>query len=551
MCKGSISFAIPEERVSRVKYSNEFPMGALNLACRWAKLEPADIHTFAIAWNPAYHIANKTRASISRWPAHPAARFFSNANHILPWASANPSLQTIQTFMLEKGRRLQIHFVDHHLCHAFLGLAASGYKSAAVLCLDGYGEKAACVIYNVGPKKLEKVFEVKFPDSLGLFYSAVTQHMGYKADHDEWKVMGAAAHGNPARFVKKLEKLIPSDSEQIFQMNKDFLNPQDNEHTFIWNKKANKLFGPPREKGARLSRRDFDLASAAQLVFEKRLIQAAKKAKKLTRQKNLIYTGGCAMNCLANASLRKNGVFEKMHVSFAPDDSGNSIGAALAVHSGLKRFNLPRIETTFYGPSFEDDDIYSLLVRMRLPCNRIKNPSKTAAEYLVRGKILGWFQGRSEFGQRALGNRSILANPRIANIKETLNLAIKMREGYRPFAPSVLKEFAGDYFDVVGDPTDYRFMGFTAKLRSQYKKELSSIVNIDGMSRIQVVLKQDNPLFHQLISSFKNETNIPMVINTSFNLDAEPIVCSPTDAIRTFYSSGLNALFLGSFILEK
>jgi carbamoyltransferase len=363
--------------------------------------------------------------------------------------------------------------------------------------------------------------------------------------------MGAAAHGNPARFLKKLEQLIPSDPDQIFRMNKDFLNPQDNEHAFIWNKKVNKLFGPPRKKGASLSRRDFDLAAAAQIVFEKKLIQAAKKAKKLTRQKNLIYTGGCAMNCLANASLRKIKVFDKTHVSFAPDDSGNSIGAALAVHSGFKRFNFARIETTFYGPSFEDADIYSLLMRMRLPGNRLKNPSKTAAEYLVKGKILGWFQGRSEFGQRALGNRSILANPQVADIKKTLNLAIKMREGYRPFAPSVLREFACDYFDVVGDPTDYKFMGFTAKLRSKHRKKLLSIVNIDGMSRIQVVSKQDNPLFHQLISSFKNKTNIPMVINTSFNLDGEPIVCSPTDAIRTFYSSGLDALFLGSFILEK
>ncbi len=495
---GELLFAVAEERISRVKHDAGFPKNAIQ-AC---------------------HGLNSTLHFLSMWHQESGAKKFA------------------QQFGPTKAK---MRFVDHHLAHAISAFAYSGFEDAAVVVMDGRGAWEATTIWHGRNGRLDPVLMIPFPDSVGYFYSEFTEFLGFHRNSDEWKVMGLAPYGKPgvdlSAFIDLKTAPYRIHTRQLAA----------NGATSFGRMTA--LLGPARVAESEIDDRHKNIAYAVQDACETAMMNVVRMAIEKTRCRNVCLAGGVALNSKANGKIIASGLVDNMFVQPAASDDGVALGAALAPYldDNGKLSNKP-MRHGYWGPCFDDDAIESALRTYKLRYTQLPDPAATAAELLSKGKILGWFQGRMEFGPRALGSRSILADPRDPEMNVKVNNAVKFREWWRPFAPSLKKEAAGEYLESA---TDSPFMILTAQVRSEKRSIIPSVTHVDGSARPQTVEKEINPLYWRLIDEFGKRTGVPVIMNTSFNLRGEAIVHTPTDAIRTFFSSGMDALVIGSFLVQK
>jgi carbamoyltransferase len=430
----------------------------------------------------------------------------------------------------------QWHFVDHHLAHAASAFFVCPFKNAAVLTLDGRGEKATTSYYKGEGYDLELIKQINMPHSLGILYERLTTHLGFLHSSDEYKVMALASFGKP-KFVREFRDIISVNNQGEYAI-------KDVDFT--------KYFGPPRQKGEEFKEEHFDIAHSLQLVLEETVLKLVHWLHEETHMENLCLAGGVALNCVLNARLRDQGPFKNIWVQPAAGDAGTALGAALVVDHQESEYMMNGsrayvMEHAYLGPEFGEDEIENFLRWAKVPYERLNNVAKETAELLVQDKVIGWFQGRMEFGPRALGARSIIASPLHAHMQARLN-EIKDREDFRPVAPVVLEEEAKKWF-MNADTS--AFMLFIYDVYLDKVKEIPAVCHVDRTARIQTIRRTQNPIYYDVIKAFEKKTGVPILINTSFNTRGKPIVCTPKDALECFWTSPMDALVIGPFLIRK
>jgi carbamoyltransferase len=537
---GAVLFAIAEERLSRIKQDSSFPKRAIQACLKFAGISVNDLDYITQSWpRPGGVIRHDLKCmATGKIPTS-----FGNLKNALISATSN-ILDKGGAVSFERGfgpYRARFRFIDHHLAHAISGYSYSGFDNAAVLVIDGRGAWESTSLWHGLDGRLTKIWTIPWPNSLGLFYAYFTDLLGFTAYSDEWKVMGLAPYGVPGFDLKNY--IVPHGNEYRVK-SRALLR-----FGFGSDNRARGAFGPPRIPESAIEQRHKDIAFATQEACERAMLALAREAVARTGTRSLCLAGGVALNSKANGKILSSGLVDRIFIQPAAGDDGACLGAALSPYlEGAGRLPVKAMRHPYFGTGYSDDEVEASLTRAKLPFVRVSNPSRTAAELISRRKILGWFQGRMEFGPRALGNRSILADPRDPSMTLNVNNAVKFREAWRPFAPSILKESADRYLESAADSP---FMILTGQIRPEMRSEIPAVTHVDGSARPHTVDRQDNPMYWELISEFNRLTGVPVVMNTSFNLRGEPIVQSPGDAIRTFYSSGLDALILGSFLVEK
>jgi len=466
-------------------------------------------------------------------------------------------------------------FAEHHESHAASAFYPSPFAEAAVLTMDGVGEWATSS-YGVGRgKDLELFAELHYPHSLGMLYSAFTYYTGFKVNSGEYKVMGLAPYGTPRYVDLIFDKLVQLKDDGSFKLNLDYFNYVHG--LTMTNGAFDRLFaGPPRKPESPITQREMDVAASVQVVTEEIVLRMARHVQRETGLANLCLAGGVALNCVANGRLLREGPFERLWIQPAAGDAGGAVGVALAIeHKVLGNARRQRAEGdgmkgSYLGPAFSDDEIARFLAATGAVAEKLPLPSliERTAELLAQEKVVGWLQGRMEFGPRALGNRSILGDPRSPRMQSVMNLKIKFREGFRPFAPSVLREHLSEYFEL---DVDSPYMLLVAPVRAPHRIPMSAeqqrlfgieklnvprssipaVTHVDYSARIQTVHAETNPTYHALLSRFHQLTGCPVLVNTSFNVRGEPIVCTPRDAYRCFMRTEMEHLVLGPYLLDK
>ncbi len=440
----------------------------------------------------------------------------------------------------------KFHFVPHHLAHAASAFYSSGYRESGVLTIDGFGEKSSSIFAIGGPDGLQILEETLLPGSLGVLYMMMTAFLGFKPLEGEYRVMGLASYGNPETYTKQFEDLFEQQPDgtclTTTLVRADFA-------AYI-----ESLFGPARVPGGPVTRREMDIAAALQKCFEDAMLCRMAYLKQKYAIKRICLAGGAALNVVMTGKLARSGLFEKTYVFPAAGDDGASIGAAQYVYHEVLRQPLPGgpVRTMSLGPSFSQNQVSQALQTHagKLAFHKVDNVEQAVADALVDGKVVGWFQGRMEFGPRALGNRSILADPRTDEMRDVVNTRVKLREEFRPFAPAALAEFCDEYFDMDGVGRS-SFMEFVVPARQLGAEKAKAVVHIDGSARIQTVDRADNEPFWKVIEAFRKRTGVPIVLNTSFNVRGEPIVCTPEDAIRCFLSTNIDLLVIEGYVVAK
>ena len=537
---GKVVHAVAEERLSRVKHDGSFPLRAIESCLTAASVRPTDIDFVCFGWSAVHKafLHDLSNFVSGKCPID-FVNVASTVRYFLSMTRQNGGAKLFEDHFGPTMARKR--FVDHHLAHAISAYAYSGFEDATVLVLDGRGAWEATSIWHGRSGKLEHVWTIPWPNSLGLFYAQFTNYLGFQPYSDEWKVMGLAPYGEPGINLQ------------------DFIAPNDNPYKvshrlLLGSNKApvagiESRFGTRRVPESEIEARHKNLAFAVQESCEAAMMTLARTAVGKTGCRNLCLAGGVALNSKANGKIAVSGLVDRIFVQPAASDDGVCLGAALAPYlENDGKLPLHKMCHAYLGPAYSDEQIEQTLHMYKLRATRVANLSAAAAEMIANGKILGWFQGKMEFGPRALGARSILADPRDPEMNAKVNGAVKFRESWRPFAPSVLAEIAGQY---VESATDSPFMVLTAQVRPEKRSVIPSVTHVDGSARPQIVERDVNPLYWQLIHEFGQRTGVPVVMNTSFNLRGEPIVCTPTDAVRTFFSSGMDALIMGNFLVEK
>lgn len=532
---GKIIAAAEQERFDRNKHSNCFPIDAIRYCLDVAGINPNEIDAFCFYWDPNLHYLNTIKANM------PGLIFghLRDAEKITQKRNAFSILENELGITLSENKR---RFVSHHLCHAASAFYTSPWEQAAYLTVDGLGELNSST-YGIGNTNgLQQLHEIMQPTSLGLFYMRFTNMLGFRGLEDEYKVMGLASYGDPTYFRTLFNALWRKTDTGIIH-----LSDEAAVDAII---QLNKYRRSPHEE---LSTIHKDLAAALQECLEQQLIHLAQIIQQRTQQKNLCLSGGVALNSTANGKLARAGIFEDVFIQPAANDGGAALGAALYVNAQL--CTSPPKKQHFsvrLGPAYDNLACQNACDQVRNEIN-IEYPTdfiKDAAQRLANGEVIGWFQGRMEFGPRALGGRSILADPRNEKMRDRINQAVKHRELFRPFAPVVLEEVATHYFEMGSiSSTPHMTMTFIANFDT--RAEIPAVVHRDGTSRVQTVNEKDDPLLNKLLHAFGKLTGVPVLLNTSFNIRGEPIVCSPTDALECFLSTDLNALILGETVITR
>jgi carbamoyltransferase len=537
---GELLFAVAEERISRVKHDARFPQLAARACLDFGKLRADQIDEVCFGWQaPAATFRHDLKLYASaQWPATYLNLLNSTRHFASMWHQQGGAKRFTQNFGPTKAR---FRFVDHHFAHAISAYSYSGLDDAAIVVMDGRGAWEATSIWHGSHGRIEHIQTINWPDSLGLFYARFTEFLGFTPNADEWKVMGLAPYGEPGINLRAF--LEPEAAP--YKVHPDLLMG-DGSGSFVgWSASI----GSPRVPESDIDDRHKNIAFAVQDLCEAAMMSVVRLALQKTRSHNLCLAGGVALNSKANGKILASGIVDKLFVQPAASDDGVALGAALAPYlDGGQRLPIKPMRHAYLGPSFNDDAIEAVLKTYKIRYTRLSDPAATAAELLSHGKILGWYQGRMEFGPRALGNRSILADPRDPGMNAKVNNAVKFREWWRPFAPSFKKEDAGEYLESA---TDSPFMILTAQVKPEKRNLIPSVTHVDGSARPQTVEKGINPLYWRLIDEFGKRTGVPVIMNTSFNLRGEAIVHTPTDAVRTFFSSGMDTLVIGSFLVEK
>ena len=568
---GTIVAAAQEERFSRKKHDPRFPRGAINYCLEAAEIDGSDLAAIAFYDDPALTADRIIRSSIAFGPD--AQAFFTHA--VRSFFGVKPYFKDLIEEMLNC--EVPIYFARHHYSHAASAFFPSPFEEAAVLCVDGVGEWATTSLGMGRADELGIVKEIRYPHSLGLLYSAFTFFCGFKVNSGEYKLMGLAPYGE-ARYAGKIkEHLIDIKGDGSFRLNLDFFD--FHRGLGLTNERFHELFdGPPRVPESRITRREMDLAASIQAVTEEVMLKISRTLRDMTGAANLCLAGGVALNCVANGKILRAGIFDDIWIQPAAGDAGGAIGAAyladLKMLGGKRPAPIGGTDSqqgSFVGPAYSDDEIVNFLSQ----CGAVYHPLEEAqagatqiARLLAEGKIVGMFAGRMEFGPRALGARAILGDPRAATTQSRMNLKIKFRESFRPFAPIVLKARAADYFELDSDSP---YMLIVAPVRAEHRlvPEVSSdpedmlqivnavrstvpaITHIDFSARIQTVEEDVNPRMFSVLQAFEALTGCPLLVNTSFNVRGEPIVCTPEDAYRCFMRTEIDVLAMGNYILYR
>jgi carbamoyltransferase len=551
---GVVVAAAEEERFTKIKHGKravpfstwELPFHAIEYCLRSCDATLADIDHVAYSFDPAQLLGGRLHDPSIEIPLDLGV-YRHNGEWLSPWdplflsSIVNAPRQLVDGPPLHLRERFRgaswtgpytWHFVDHHLAHAASAFLASPYADAAVMALDGRGERATTSYWRGHGTCLDLVGHVDLPHSLGLLYEDVTAYLGFLRSSDEYKVMALASYGTP-RYAAAFRDMITVGEHGQYTI--------DDPCLVEW-------FGPARERGEPLVQAHFDIARSLQLVLEESVIELARWVRQETGSTRVCLAGGVALNCVMNARLRDAGVFEDVWVQPAAGDAGTALGAALWVDARQQPHECHyHMEHAYLGPSFRDDEIEAFLKWSKLSYRRLDHVAGETADILARGQVIGWFQGRMEFGPRALGARSILASPVEAEMQARLN-EIKDREDFRPVAPVVLEEDAAEWF--VGAEVA-PFMLFVYDVVPDKVDRIPAVRHVDGTARVQTIRRDQQPLYYDLLRAFKERTGVPVLINTSFNTRGEPIVCTPRDAIESFWTSPLDALVIGSFLLEK
>ncbi len=537
---GELLFAVAEERLSRLKHDARFPQLAIQACLQFAGVDAEQLDEVCFGWQtagPVYRHDLKMYA-LGRWPITYLNVLNSTRHFVSMWHQNSGARTFARRFGPVKAR---MRFVDHHLAHAVSAYAYSGFDESAIVIMDGRGAWEATSIWHGRNGRIDHVLTIPFPDSIGGFYSAFTEYLGFVPNSDEWKVMGLAPYGQPGM---NLDAFLDPEAEPYRVHAKRLNGGMTGLCSGI-----SAVLGAPRAAESEIDDRHKNIAYAVQDYCERAMISVVRMALAKTKSRNLCLAGGVALNSKANGKILASGIVDKIFVQPAASDDGVALGAALVPYlDNGGRLRMRAMRHAYFGPAFDDEAIEAALKMYKLRYTRVNDPACVAAELLVQGKILGWFQGRMEFGPRALGSRSILADPRDPEMTAKVNNAVKFREWWRPFAPSIKKEAAADF---VESATDSPFMILTAQVRAEKRSVIPAVTHVDGSARPQTVEKEINPLYWGLIDEFCKRTGVPVVMNTSFNLRGEAIVHTPTDAVRTFFSSGMDALVMGSFLVEK
>ncbi|WP_294672175.1 carbamoyltransferase [uncultured Fluviicola sp.] len=581
---GRIIAAAQEERFTRDKHTPDFPVQAVKYCLEEAGLEIDDLDAIVFYDKPLLKFERLLQTYYSFSPKG----LVSFLKAIPVWINEKMFLKKmIHDGLKDVGaydkKKVKMLFPEHHLSHAASAFYPSSFPESAILTIDGVGEWCTASIGLGKGEKIELLREMEFPHSVGLLYSAFTYYLGFTVNSGEYKLMGLAPYGNEhadqtQEFIKKIKsELVDIKEDGSIWLNQKYFNYATGLR-MVHDQKWKELFGVARREGeSELEQVHCNLAIAIQKVTEEIVILMAKEAKRQTNSDYLCMAGGVALNCVANGKLLEENIFKEIYIQAASGDAGGALGAALAVsHMYFEEervidYKYDQMNGTYLGPDYSEKEIQSMNKRTNARYKKYDDfgdLTKFTASKLAEGNVVGWFQGRMEFGPRALGNRSILGDARNPEMQKKLNLKIKYREGFRPFAPSVLAEDAREYFDLQADspymlvvapvkesrrlklPDNYNDLPLWERLYHQ-RSDLQSITHLDFSARVQSVYKETNPRYHALIQEFKNQTSYGLVVNTSFNVRGEPIVCTPYDAFRCFMSTEMDYLVVGDFVYTK
>jgi carbamoyltransferase len=554
---GRLVNAVEEERLNRVKHCAGFP----ELAARWclqdAGLKARDLDHVAIGRDPRANIGAKViRTILTRPSPRYVMERFRNATKVRDVKTQVADALGASSDQL----RAQVHNVEHHLAHAASAFFVSPFDEAAVLTVDGFGDFASTMLSQGRDNKLEVLERVLFPHSLGIFYTALTQWLGFPKYGDEGKVMGLAPYGDPERYLATMRELVQLNGD-LFELELDYFVHHKEGVDMTWDEQTptigrlysdrmEKAFGAAREPRTELTKQHEDVAAALQAMLEEAYLHLVRAAQRRTGSKNLCLAGGVALNAVANGRILPETDFEHLYVQPAAGDSGIAVGAAY--HVWNQELGRPRgfvMEHAYTGPQFTDEECAEAIREAGFEFEQLDDERLFAhvAERLAEGDVVGWFQGRMEFGPRALGNRSIVTDPRRDDMKDILNARIKHREPFRPFAPSILAETTGDWFEQ-----DYTspFMVLVYKTREHQREKIPAVNHVDNTGRLQTVDREVAPRYYNLIKQFAIRTGVPIVLNTSFN-ENEPIVMTPQHAVDTFAKTKMDLLVLGNLVVRR
>lgn len=573
---GEVIAAAQEERFSRKKQDSDFPQAAIEYCLAEGGVTLSDLDFIAFYDKPFLKFERLLETYVAYAP-----RGFESFRMAIPvWLKE----KLFQKSLLRNKFKAKapefdwdekLLFAEHHQSHAASAFYPSPFENAAILTMDGVGEWTTTSLGIGSGNNLEMTREIHFPHSIGMLYSAFTYYAGFRVNSGEYKVMGLAPYGEPKYAQTILDNVIDVKEDGSFRLDMSYFDYCTGLR--MTNSKFHDLFGaPPRDPESLLTQREMDLAASIQEVTEEIVLRLGRSIAKDTGQKNLCLAGGVALNCVANGKLLRENLFDDIWIQPAAGDAGGALGAALTGyhhHKGQPRQlngSMDGMKGSYLGPAYTQDEIETRLAAAGAKFVALSNDEtvEQAAAALADGKAVGWFQGRMEFGPRALGGRSILGNPRDPEMQKTLNLRVKYRESFRPFAPSVLSEDVSDWFDI---DCESPYMMIVSDVKEEHRREMTdaekalfgidklnvprstipAITHVDYSARIQTVHRETNPRYHALISAFKDKTGCPVVVNTSFNVRGEPIVCSPEDAFRCFMGTGIEVLVVGNCYLVK
>lgn len=547
---GRVVAAVEEERPVRFKQasmrlSGGLPNKAIELCFQRGGITWKDVDHVAYFFRPWLEFARMTafRWGKAFWAPHVAAYYTLYHLDLLKGHLLVPRLVAQRC----QDRVPPVRFWSHHLTHAASAFYVSPFDEAAILVMDAVGERDCTSFFLGRGTRITRLRSWPFPHSWGFVYAMMTQYLGFRANRDEYKVMGLAGFGRPA-YAAPLERVVGLKPDGSLSLNWSYFDPAFRGPAYF-SRKFYDTFGPARLPDEPLTERHQDLATSLQAVLEQSSLRLADQLHRMTGTRALCIAGGVALNCSMNGRLAREGPFQEIFVPPAPHDAGSAMGAALLTHHVL--LNQPRgavLTDASLGPEFSNSAIKAALEASKVRYEERPDIAADVAELLAQGQVVAWFQGGMEWGPRALGCRSILANPTKPDMQSIVNRVVKHREPFRPFAPSVLAERAHEYFELT-QPSP--FMLLVAPVRPERRHEIPAVVHVDGTARVQTVSQELNPLYWRLIKLFGEKTGVPVVLNTSFNVDGEPIVCSPQDAIRCFFSTGLDALAIGNCLVRK
>ena len=534
---GEIVAAVAEERFTRQKHDNSFPVNSINYCLKEQNIDISELDKVVFYEKPIEKFDRILNTAADVFPR--GYKFFS---HALPeWLGTKMRIR--KKLRKELNYKGKIEFNKHHRSHAASAFYPSPFEKAAVLTVDGVGEWSTNQLFYGDADGLKSIKKINYPDSLGLLYSTLTSYLGFRVNNGEYKVMGLAAYGEP-RFQEEFRKLIEVNKDGSYRLDQEYFAYRYSQR--MWSSNLEDLLGNPREEGGELTQRHKDIAATIQKITEDVLMRQVESLYSETDTENLCMAGGVALNSVANGRIRQEMPFDNIWIQPAAGDSGGAMGAALEGSSGKNN----ELENVYLGPEFSKERMREAVESNSLKYEELNKAQliEEAAQRIADGQVIALYQGRSEWGPRALGNRSILADPSSSEVKEKVNNKIKFREEFRPFAPTVLQEYASEYFAIEGESPH---MLFVHSVKDDNCLEIPSVTHVNNTSRIQTLKADENQFYYDLIDQFRQKTGIPLLLNTSFNLKGMPIVNTPEEAAGCFKKSGLDAIVTKNFVITK